>query len=332
MRRIVGATLILLAAAMPEAAHAWGKRGHAVIDRVAVEALPADGPVFLKAHVDYIAASASIPDGWRGDGEPFSKIAEDPNHGWFREQFRFLSPIPRSRHEFILALFRENQRLAAIDPQAALRMNVRWAGTMPFAIVETYGRLVAGMRRLRADRAAGIDTAPLEQTLAFYTAWMGHYVGDGAQPMHASWHSDGWHGPNPKGYDRDGKIHGRFESAFVDAIALAPADIAGRLPAPALQQGDVFDAVLAFLDTSGDRVETVFQMDQRGAFNNPADPEARALVYQQTAMGAAMLRDLLCRAWAESALPPGGEKRPHDPAGPRYNPETGSAPAFRPQP
>lgn len=53
---------------------------------------------------DYIAGSASIPDTWRGASEPFSKIEEDPNHGWFREQFVFMKEVPRSRYEFVLEL------------------------------------------------------------------------------------------------------------------------------------------------------------------------------------------------------------------------------------
>jgi hypothetical protein len=41
---------------------------------------------------------------------------------------------------------------------------------------------------------------------------MGHYIGDGFQPLHDTIHHDGWQGPDPKGYTRDPKINGRFES------------------------------------------------------------------------------------------------------------------------
>ena len=108
-------SLALLLAGMlclSQTAFAWGTRAHAVIDRTAVDTLPADGPIFLKNYVDYIAGSASIPDTWRGASDPFSKIEEDPNHGWFREQFAFMKVIPRSRYEFVLALYREQLRIA----------------------------------------------------------------------------------------------------------------------------------------------------------------------------------------------------------------------------
>jgi hypothetical protein len=77
------------------------------------------------------------------------------------------------------------------------------------------------MRYLRKGRAEGKDTAFLEQTCAFYVAWMGHYIGDGSQPLHDTMHHDGWHGLNPNGYTRDPKVHGRFESQYVDAISLS---------------------------------------------------------------------------------------------------------------
>jgi hypothetical protein len=96
-----------------------------------VDTLPDDGPVFLKKYADYIAGSASIPDTWRQASEPFSKIEEDPNHGWFREQFSFMTEVPRSRYEFVLALYRENLRIEKSDPENAHRMNVRWTGMPP---------------------------------------------------------------------------------------------------------------------------------------------------------------------------------------------------------
>jgi hypothetical protein len=332
IRRLSPTALLLAAtlAPLPQAAMAWGHRGHAVIDRAAIAALPADGPVFLRGYADYIAASATLPDSWRSASEPFSKIEEDPNHGWFREQFRFLKPVPRSRYAFVLALHEEYLRIRDSDPAAAARTNIRWTGTLPYAALEGYGRLVSGMRMLRAARAKGDDTRFLEQSCAFYVAWMGHYVGDGAQPLHDSVNSDGWRGPNPRGYTRDARIHGRFESDFVEAIGLDAKDVVPRLPPSSALDGDLFDAMLAYLDRAGDRMERVYQLDQRGAFADPSSAEGRAMVIERTAAGAGMLRDMLVRAWRESARPatqvsPG----PLDQANPAYDSETGSAPPPR---
>jgi hypothetical protein len=305
---------------------AWGGRAHSVIERTAIDALPADGPVFLKKYVDYIAASSGIPDSWRGSSTPFSKIEEDPNHGWFREQFAFMKTIPRSRYEFVIALYQENQRIKEKDPENAARMNVRWTGTLPYAAAEVYGHLVAGMRGLRYAQLHGRPTEYFEQNCAFYAFWLGHYVGDGGQPMHDSIYSDGWRGPNPNHYG-DGNVHGRFESEYVELIQLKESDIASRIKAPGHLDGDVFDSILAYLNASGDRVEEVFKLDKRGALKDPNDAEAREMIYSQTSSAAAMLRDLIYRAWLESALTNVKTANPLSEHNPLYNPETGSAPA-----
>jgi len=323
MRRLALAAALILC---PASAQAWGGTAHAVIDRVAIEAIPDDGPVFLRRHVDYIAASAALPDSWRGDAEGFSKIEEDPNHGWFREQFAFLKPIPRSRYEFILALYKRYEVIKDSDPATAARTNVRWTGTLPYAAMEAYDRLIVCMRAIRAAQASGGDASVPEQHCAFQAIRLGHYIGDGSQPLHDSVNSDGWRGPNPNGYTRDRSIHGRFESGFVDAIHLQAADILPRIAAPGHREGDMFEAVLRFLDQSGDRMETVYRLEKRDGFRNPADRDVRALIYERTAAGAAMLRDMLCRAWAESAVPPAKvSPSPLDFDNPRFNPETGSA-------
>lgn len=317
---------VLLASASP--ASAWGVRAHAAINRAALAGLPADGPVFLQSHADFVAELAILPDLWRLPADPFSKIDEDPNHGWFREQFAFMKTPPRSRYEFIIALLDRQRGAKDGRSEEALRTNVRWTGTLPYAVVESYGRLVSGMRWHRRLTEQGLSTRHIDQALAFDVVRLGHYIGDGAQPLHASIHSDGWRGDNPKSYTRDRTIHGRFESQFVDMIKLTEQDVGKSMPILARQQGDVFEVVLAFLDDSAANMERVYQLDKMGAFTDETSSKGRALVIDRTSMGAAMLRDLLQKAWVESARPlekPAND--PLDPANPAYNPETGSAPA-----
>jgi hypothetical protein len=318
--------IALLGTATPAAA--WGMRAHAAIDRAALAGLPADGPVFLQGHADFVAELAVLPDLWRLPADPFSKLDEDPNHGWFREQFAFMKSPPRSRHEFLIALLDKQRTATDKTSDDARRTNVRWTGTMPYAIMETYGRLVSGMRWHRRLQAIGADPRHIDQALAFDVIRLGHYIGDGAQPLHASIHSDGWRGDNPRGYTTDRSIHGRFETQFVEMIALTEHDVARGMPVLARQRGDLFETVLAFLDDSAANMERVYQLEQQGAFSNPNSTDARALVHARTGTGAAMLRDLLHRAWLESALPlPQAVPDPLDSANPAYNPETGSAPA-----
>lgn len=316
----------MLGAAAPAAA--WGVRAHAAINRAALASLPADGPLFLQAHADFAAELAVLPDLWRLPADPFAKMDEDPNHGWFREQFAFMKSPPRSRAEFLIALLDAQRATKDKTSDAAKRTNLRWTGTMPYAIMETYGRLVSGMRWHRRLAAMRLDTRHINQALAFDVVRLGHYIGDGAQPLHASIHSDGWRGDNPRGYTTDRSIHGRFETVFVEMIALTEQDVTRGMPALARQNGDLFDTVLAFLDDSAANMETIYRLEQQNAFANANSAGGRAIVYARTSTGAAMLRDLLHRAWIESARPlPQLAADPLDPANPAYNPETGSAPA-----
>jgi hypothetical protein len=165
--------------------------------------------------------------------------------------------IPHSRYEFVLALDRERQRIRTTDPDNAQRMNVRWTGTLPFAAAEVYGHLVADMRQLRRMPPESPEAAYLQQTCAFYVAGLGHYIGDGSQPLHDTIHHDGWQGPNPAGYTRDPHIHGRFESQYVDSINLTEQAIAPRIGPPGHLDGDVFNPILAHLDEAGTHVEAI---------------------------------------------------------------------------
>lgn len=328
----LAALLVVFFVSISASVLAWGERGHYAINRAAVRAIADDGPAFLKAHEEWIVYLATIPDSWRRPSEPFLKILEDPNHGWFREQFAFMHDVPRSRYELVLALYDEHKRLvAAGDTKAAELTNVRWTGTLPYAAIENYERLVTGMRRYRDAKTRGADTKLVELEIASYMGRLGHYTGDGAQPLHDTIHHDGWQGPNPKGYATEPQVHGRYESQFVEAMALAPDDFQQDIQ-PARVLEDPFSAILAHLDRAAAEVETVYRLDKAGQLKSGSDPEARALVLQQMARASTLLRDLAHTAWIRSGetftMRPGDN--PISPTHPRYNPATGSAPAAPP--
>ncbi|WP_206244338.1 phospholipase C/P1 nuclease family protein [Novosphingobium terrae] len=323
-------TIASLLSASP--ALAWGHQAHDAIDRAAIAALPEDGPTFLRGQADFIATMSTIPDEWRSTSEPFGKLEEDPNHGWFRESFAFMKTVPRSRWEFLLALHDENRRLARTDPAAAAHINVREAGVLAYAAIEQYDHLVTDMRLLRKARAEGLTTQVtyLERICAEDALRLGHYIGDGSQPLHITVNHNGWLGPNPHGYSTDSEVHARFETDLVKAMKLNADDVRRDMAPLAHQSGDTFELILAYLNQSGDRMERVYQLDKRGAFKDGNDAEARALLHERVGAGASMLRDLLARAWSEAATtPPKPARDPFGPGHPAFNPETGSAPAPR---
>jgi hypothetical protein len=316
MRRLV---LVLMTAAIAailpsQTASAWWITGHTVVNRTGVATLPAEVPDFLRRQIDWIGARSMAPDSWRDSTEPSLRAIEIPNHNWFIESIPVLSPqLPRSRNEFIILA----QGFTSEVPNAAPAgggaggapggsagspaRGVRSTGTLPYAIIENYERLKVAFRAWRALRDKHEDTRFIEMDAAFYVGWLGHYVGDGGMPLHTSIHHNGWVGANPNAYARDREIHDRFEGEFVDLIELTEKDIRDRVP-PARQLEDPFTAFLAYLDRSHTRVEQVYALDLRKAYEDASNREARELVYVCTSEAATMLRDLIFTAWRASGL------------------------------
>jgi hypothetical protein len=254
---------------------AWGARGHTIANLAAVEGVPQNGPAFLRAQKAYIGHLGTIPDTWRSPSEPYLRISEDANHGWYTEGFDFIPEPPHSRTEFILRVYDEYLKTKSKDRERAKLLNIRYTGLQAYSIVEGYERIKAGMRLYRAlsnpqesGRAnlgtiyASIsplfrDPAQVKQMLtsdiAFYMGWVGHYVADAAQPLHNSIHHDGWSGADPKGYTRDPNIHGRFESAYVDLIGVTEEDLLRYVPKEPRLLDDVWRSVVAHSRTSPTR-------------------------------------------------------------------------------
>jgi hypothetical protein len=333
---------------------AWGIRGHTLANLAAVEGIPADGPVFLKTQKAYIGHLGTIPDTWRSVTEPYLRISEDANHSWYTEGFDFIPEPPHSRTEFILRVHDEYLRVSKSNPERAKLLNIRYTGLEAYSIMEGYERMKAGMRLYRhasdpGTRAfsniaslygaispvfhdAGQAKQMLATDIAFYMGWVGHYVADAAMPLHNSIHHDGWSGDNPKGYTRDPGIHDRFESDFVERIGANEAGLLQYVPKEPRHLEDPWQATLHYSLDSRNFVEDVYRLDLRGAFHNKDDREARELVNKRMAAGATFLRDLAYTAWIESGKPFPAVRpidQPENPANPKYNPATGSAPAPR---
>jgi hypothetical protein len=299
---------------------------------VAIQTLPPDVPPFLAKHVDWIGVRSITPDTYRAASEPFIKMAEDPSHEWHLEAVAFLKTVPRSRVEFIQAVYDEHRRVAATDPVRARTINVTGTGVLPYTTLEIYERLKVTFRTWRDQQKAGEDTQFTELDAAFYAGWLSHYIADGAMPLHSSIHRDGWIGDNPRHYTRSGDLHWAFENDFVNLIELSDADVRPRVAAARLLD-DPFTAVLEHLARTHTRVEQVYQLEQQRAFADRNNAAARDLVLTCTGDAATLLRDMIYTAWVSSAQPAApriGIVLPNDPTNPLFNPAAGSAPAPMP--
>jgi hypothetical protein len=287
---VSAAGLFCFAVALPPA-HAWEHEGHTMINRLAASTLPADVPAFLRAPaaIDEIEYLGPEPDRWRSPAEPELSAAQAPEHFINLETADALGPLPRKRLDFEAMALAAGQRPEKI-------------GLQPWETDEVWERLKAAMRDYRNLKAAGHNTAPVEAAIIFYAGWLGHYVGDGSQPLHVTVQYNGWTGPNPNGYTTGHQIHHQFEGPFVAANIHAP-DVKAKMTPPAIIQGDIFDAYLAYLRRSATFVEKVYQFDKAGAFLGAGTEESRDFAAARLAAGASMLRDMIYTAWIDSAQP-----------------------------
>jgi hypothetical protein len=159
------------------------------------------------------------------------------------------------------------------------------------------GETKAADPRERAWYAA--DRKERELIIIRDLGYWSHFVGDASMPLHVSVHYNGWgEYPNPKGYTPD-HIHGPFEGAFV-RDHLTEASVRAAMPTPAPCAETVALCTALYLRASFGKVETLYRLWGEGAFNT-GEPRAVAFTNARVAAGAAALRDLIVRAWQDSA-------------------------------
>jgi hypothetical protein len=291
---------------------AWGAQGHKMISRIAVANLPVDAPAFLHngAALDIMEYMAPAPDRWRSRAEPDLNATSTPDHfiDWewahYGEVPCTAGPdckggveLPRLRYDFVRAV----AKYQAAHPET--KLTAETVGMQPWQVEEVYERLRVEFREYRKLVAANQDTAPVQAMILFEAAWLGHYVGDGSQPLHATMQYNGWTGPNPNGYTVEHKIHAQFETIYVNAN-ITTADIAPLVAASKpIVIDDEWAAYLAFLKRSNSLVEPLYKLDKTGAFNGAGTPQGKAFVEERMAAGAIELRDLIYTAWIKSADP-----------------------------
>ena len=308
MKKIVLAMLVV--AASPAPAFAWGWAGHRMIGEQAAKNFPGEIPAFLRTKEAgwQIGLMAQEPDRSRNAGQPHDADS-DPGHyvnladdGTIRGG-PTLATLPPNRRDYDTAL-----RAAGSTEYAA--------GFLPFNIMDGYQQLVKDFALWRMDVAAlkyakkfSMTAAERQYfarqksvrellTLRDLGVWA-HYVGDASQPMHMSVHFNGWgEGPNPQGFVAAPGAHAKFESAFIDAN-IRDGDVAARMRAYSSCGCDIRKRMQDYLSASWGLVVPTYVLDKAGAFDT-ATPASKAFAAERLAEAASQLRDLVADAWAES--------------------------------
>jgi hypothetical protein len=289
---------ILTVLLLSNSAWPWGNEGHSIINRVAAEKLPPDVPAFLRKAEDQLAYLGPEPDRWREKSELALKQSQEPDHFIDLELVEGMT-LPPDRYSFYRALEAKRQQTPG-QPDSLLPEKV---GLQPYITMEVFGRLIVAFREYRHALRDHASPEFAERNAIFYAGWMGHYVADGANPLHTTVNYNGWVTANPKGYTTEKTIHWKMEGIFV-ATNLKQLPFAEMVPAKARKLDNPFQDYVAYLRKSHGYVEQVYQLEKAGGFEGAGTSESRQFIEQRMAAGAEMLRDLWYTAWLDSATDP----------------------------
>ncbi len=275
-------------------AFAWGEKGHYLSNEAATFGLPNDIPAFFYRAYPDLVFLAYDPDRWRGAGESLDAV-NPPDHFLDYDWVADLK-LPPNRYKYI----------AILGSTGTLRRHGIYndsVGFLPWKIAEMEQQLEQEFRQWRNARDPR-DREQIERDVVHVAGVLGHFVGDSANPEHATINFNGWVQPNPNHYPTDCEAHGRFESDFV-SHAITLDDVTSRLAAPQLRS-DYFNTSLMFIRASNALTERLYQIDRDGGFNvlRPVNPEAKAFAADRIAAGATLLRDFWWSAWKNSANKP----------------------------
>jgi hypothetical protein len=269
-------------------AQAWGDEGHRLVNRVATARLPTDAPPFLAAAAERLEFLGPEPDRWRDGREVFSALraGTGPDHFIDIDAPAAFAALPDDRFRYAAWL-----RAQGKEPSAT--------GFLPYAMLETYQKTQVLLRKWRETQDEG-ERAQCAALAVYYAGLLGHYVADGASPLHTTVHYNGWSsGLNPDGYTRE-PLHARFESEYVKE-RVQEGDVL-----PLVKQGrrlpDPFADVLAFLLESHGLVRELYRLEKTARWDaGNTSEESKRFVAGRLGAGAQMLVDLWTTAWIESA-------------------------------
>jgi hypothetical protein len=244
-------------------------------------------PAFFRQAAARLEFLGPEPDRWRDNKELFFALREvnAPDHFIDIDKPDNFREIPNDRYKYMEFLHAQGK-----DPKDI--------GFLPYSIMEWYER-VQVLFRLWRNTQNQAEREQIEQNIIYYAGILGHYVADGAQPLHATIHYNGWTGAaNAENYTRE-PLHWRFEGEYVKAQIKAE-DFSGMVNT-ATKLKDPFADTMTFLFDSYNNVEPLYRMDKTARWDDRnTNAESKQFVSKRLAAGSQMLANLWYTAWLNS--------------------------------
>jgi hypothetical protein len=302
-------------------AGAWDYEGHHTVNELALASLPADFGGFemtpaLKARIAFLAGE---PDRWRNVSDLPLKHFNGPDHYFDLEDVTLcgLTPetLPIMRYDFVEDLANARtahpEKFPAIDPEKDADHTRELDGFLPWAITEYFEKLKSDFSTLKTFRQYGgtpVEIANAEADCIYVMGVSGHYVGDGAQPLHTTKHFNGWVGDNPKGYTTRTTFHGWIDGGYFKKTGgLKVETLVGKInPATRIANADdpeaFFHDVVNYLVEQNKFVEPLYEMEKDGQLTGDGEKglQARPFLEGQIVKGAQMLGNIWLTAWLDA--------------------------------
>jgi hypothetical protein len=139
---------------------------------------------------------------------------------------------------------------------------------------------------------------------------MGHFVGDGSQPLHVTVQRSGWTGPNPHGYPTN-DFHALIDGGFIAKAGITLAELAPQVvpavpldltPRPDGRDPAFVDGV-EYLQATLRTVEPMYRLVQEHKLvdGGPGSREGRKFIDERLLAAGQMLGALWLTAWRQAA-------------------------------
>ncbi len=309
MKRLIA--LFLLALMITSLALGWAAPGHRTITQLALGMLPEEMPAWLRDPnvMQQIAFESNEADRWRAVAQPSLNHVNNPDHYIDSEMLAdhnlTLRTLPAMRYEFIAAITKKPPAPASQPARGIQRFVSEDVGTLPYAIVEHFAKLIASFNTLRILESLDASQHGPQMDAARWNVisemgQLSHFVGDAGQPLHTTIHHHGWIGDNPNGYTADRGFHAYIDVDIVALHGLNAAALKPMLkPLPDIPGGaeEVWNATIDLIERSFAAVEPLYQLQKSGELQKQP---GRDLIAQRMSDSAELLAGLYWRAWRSS--------------------------------
>jgi hypothetical protein len=295
-------------------ARAWDYEGHRLVNQLALASLPTNFPafVFTPAARERIAFLSGEPDRWRNTPDLPLRHFNGPDHYMDFEDLTPMGLKPSNvsplRYVFTaqLAVAREKNSgaFAPIDAARDTDQTKALPGFLPWTITEYTGKLKSAFSYLREMEQGGTmeEIVNAQANIIYFMGVMGHFVGDGSQPLHTTRHYNGWLGDNPNHYTTTNKFHSWIDGGYFNKVGLKPKELFAKVrPARLLTSPEVggsstnlFPVVMEYLQESFRQVEPLYRLERDGKLSErqPVSPEGHQFLADRLLVAGQMLGDL----------------------------------------